>query len=243
MHIVSFFFVTLHPMIKCFSSILVVLAVCILTGCSLYRQYHTHRVTPQSSDYDMLYARQVEDNSGWQSYNWHNDEELVRLRAVADSLIALGEAVPEEMQRRLHPRNYVETLVPPICNDIITMAKDYIGCKYGAGKMGPDRFDCSGFTSYIYQQFGITLGRSSRDQFLQGRVIHDTRTLQPADLVFWTGSNLRRDDVGHVGLVISVNEDTGVFTFIHAANTGVQIDQSTMEYYAVRYRGARRIIE
>ena len=230
-------------MIKYISTIVLVLTVSFLTGCSLYRQYFAQSPRLQTSDYDITYARQVEDNSGWQSYNWHNDEELVRLRAVADSLIALGETVPEEVQRRLHPKNYVETLVPPICNDIITMAKDYIGCKYSAGKMGPERFDCSGFTSFIYQQVGITLGRSSRDQFLQGRVIYDTRTLQPADLVFWTGSNARSEDVGHVGLVVSVDEDSGVFTFIHAANTGVQIDQSTMDYYAVRYRGARRIIE
>lgn len=243
MHSCEFFFVSLHPMTRYTSFILVLLTACFLTGCSLYRQYFSRDTQSRSADYDMTYARQVEDNSGWQSYNWHNDEEMRRLRAVADSLIEIGEEVPEEVQRRLNPRNYVETLVPPICNDIITMAKDYIGCKYGAGRMGPDRFDCSGFTSYIYLQFGYLLGRSSRDQFLQGRVIQDMRTLQPADLVFWTGSNSRSKDVGHVGLVVSVNEDTGVFTFIHAASTGIQIDESTMDYYAVRFRGARRIIE
>lgn len=230
-------------MTKYFSTIIFVLIACFLTGCSLFRQIFGRGSEPKSSDYDITYVRQVEDNSGWQSYNWHNDEELIRLRAVADSLIALGEEVPEEVQRKLNPKNYVETLVPPVCNDIVNAAKNYIGCKYGAGRMGPDRFDCSGFTSYVYQQFGIMLGRSSRDQFLQGRVVKDTRTLQPADLVFWTGSNSRSKDVGHVGIVVSVNEDTGEYTFIHAASTGIQIDESTMDYYAKRYRGARRIIE
>ena len=230
-------------MSKYLTTILIVLTACLLTGCSLFRQLFGRGSEPQSADYDMTYVRQVEDNSGWQSYNWHNDEEMRRLRAMADSLIELGEAVPEEVQRRLNPKNYVETIVPPICNDIVHVAKDYIGCKYGAGKMGPDRFDCSGFTSYIYLLHGITLGRSSRDQFLQGRVVNDPRMLQPADLVFWTGSNSRSKDVGHVGIVVTVDEDTGEFAFIHAANTGIQIDQSTMEYYAKRYRGARRIIE
>ncbi len=230
-------------MSKYLTTILIVLTACLLTGCSLLRHLFGRGSEPQSADYDITYVRQVEDNSGWQSYNWHNDEEMRRLRAMADSLIELGEAVPEEVQRRLNPKNYVETIVPPICNDIVHVAKDYIGCKYGAGKMGPDRFDCSGFTSYIYLLHGITLGRSSRDQFLQGRVVNDPRMLQPADLVFWTGSNSRSKDVGHVGIVVSVDEDTGEFTFIHAANTGIQIDQSTMEYYAKRYRGARRIIE
>ncbi len=221
----------------------VTLAVCILTGCSLYRSYTTKQTSSQSAPYDYTYSRQVEDQSGWQSYNWHNDAELVRLRSIADSLTALGEQVPEELQRKINPKNYVETLVPPVCNDIITTAKDYIGCKYKAGRMGPDSFDCSGFTTYIYQFFGITLGRSSRDQFLMGREIYDTKNLQPADLVFWTGANSHSKDVGHVGLVVDVNEETGEFRFIHAASTGIQIDISTQDYYAKRYRGARRIIE
>lgn len=181
--------------------------------------------------------------SGWQSYDWHNDAELVRLHAVADSLTALGEKVPEEVQRRIRPKNYVETIVPPICNDILMTARDYIGCPYKAGRMGPDRFDCSGFTSYIFAMFDIRLSRSSQDQFLQGREIHDTRNLQPADLVFWKGSNARKKNVGHVGIVVDVNEDTGEFHFIHAASTGIQIDSSTMDYYAIRYMGARRIVE
>lgn len=230
-------------MTKYFYSIMVVLVVCIFTGCSLFRSLSTRNTLPRSSEYDYSYVRQVEDQSGWQSYDWHNDAELVRLHAVADSLIALGEQVPEELRRKLYPKNYVETIVPPICNDIIMTAKDYIGCKYASGRMGPDRFDCSGFTSYIYQFFNITLGRSSRDQFLQGREIYDTRNLQPADLVFWTGSNKHSAEVGHVGLVVSTNEDTGEFSFIHAASTGIQIDTSTMPYYAERFRGARRIIE
>ncbi len=230
-------------MTKYFYFILVSLGLCILTGCSLFKSLSGRREQPRMAEYDPSYGRQVEDMSGWQSYNWHNDAELVRLHAVADSLIALGEQVPEEVQRRLHPKNYVETLVPPICNDILMTAKDYIGCPYAAGRMGPDRFDCSGFTSFIYAMFDITLARSSQDQFLQGREIQDTRFLQPADLVFWTGSNARRKNIGHVGIVVDVNEDTGEFHFIHAASTGIQIDSSTMDYYAKRYRGARRIIE
>lgn len=243
MHIIKYKLLSLHPMTKYICIILVWLGVCILTGCSLFRSLSSRGSQRQSADYDYNYARQAEDMSGWQSYNWHNDEELIRLHAVADSLIALGEQVPEELQRLLNPKNYVETIVPQVCNDIIMTAKDYIGCKYAAGRQGPDRFDCSGFTSYIYQFFGITLGRSSRDQFLQGHEIRNTRALQPADLVFWTGSNARRKEVGHVGLVVDVNPDTGEFTFIHAASTGIQIDSSTMDYYVKRYMGARRIIE
>lgn len=231
-------------MAKYISIFFVTVIVCILTGCSLFQSFAKKDTQVRSSEYDYTYVRQAEDLSGWQSYDWHNDAELVRLHAIADSLIQLGEQVPDELQRKLHPKNYVETLVPPVCNDIVMTAKNYLGCKYANGRMGPDRFDCSGFTSYIYNFFNIVLGRSSRDQFLMGREIHDQRALQPADLVFWTGSNSKKQIVGHVGIVIDVNEDTGIFRFIHAAvHTGITISSSDEDYYVKRYMGARRIIE
>lgn len=216
----------------------------ILTGCSLMQRVlkpsEAHKTKIDNGDY--TWKDSYIDEAGWQSYAWYQDVDTLRLRAIADSLIALGEQVPDEVSSKLNRSNYVETFVPSICYDIVTMAKDYIGCRYGAGKAGPDRFDCSGFTSYIYRLNGISIGRSSRDQFLQGTEITDQRRLRPGDLVFWTGSNSRSKEVGHVGIVVSVDIETGDFSFIHAARTGIQIDQSKADYYAARYRGARRLL-
>lgn len=219
------------------------LLVGILTGCSLLQlstKPKSKNIGREAGDY--TWKDSYIDDLDWQSYDWHADTDTLRLRQIADSLIALGEQVPDEVSSRLSRSNYVETSTPSLCYDLVMMAKDYIGCRYGAGKAGPDRFDCSGFTSYIFGLNGITLGRSSRDQFLEGAAIKDTRDLRPADLVFWTGSNRRRHEVGHVGIVVSVNRETGVFSFIHAASTGIQIDQSDADYYAARYMGARRIL-
>lgn len=219
----------------------------ILSGCSVVQRIFTsnaipkHRTSGDSSDYANWKDDYIEE-AAWQSYNWHADADTVRLRAIADSLIALGEKVPDEVSSQLSRNNYVEVYAPTLCYDIVTMAKDYIGCRYGSGRMGPDRFDCSGFTSYIFKQHGIQLSRSSVEQFRMGKAIDDQRHLRPGDLVFWTGSNSRRKEVGHVGIVVSVDIETGDFSFIHAARTGVQIDRSTADYYAARYRGARRII-
>lgn len=222
-------------------TIAVTLVVGILTGCSLLQRTTKPKSTAHEVG-DYTWKDGYIADLDWQSYEWHADTDTVRLRQIADSLIALGEQVPEEVSSKLSRSNYVETSTPSLCYDLVMMAKDYIGCRYGAGKAGPDRFDCSGFTSYIFGLNGITLGRSSRDQFLQGAAIHDTRDLRPADLVFWTGSNRRRKEVGHVGIVVSVNRETGEFSFIHAASTGIQIDQSNADYYAARYMGARRIL-
>ena len=125
---------------------------------------------------------------------------------------------------------------------LLRTARQLLGSKYKGGSMGPDRFDCSGFTSFVFLKHGIKLNRSSRDQWNNGVPVEDTRQLLPGDLVFWKGSNARSKVIGHVGIVTEVDHTTGAFTFIHAAMTGVQYDQSEADYYKKRYVGARRVL-
>lgn len=128
-------------------------------------------------------------------------------------------------------------------NRIIRIAKGKLGSRYQSAGKGPNHFDCSGFTGYVFKQVGISLGASSRDQFLQGRPIAKGEPLRRGDLVFWNGRRVG-NTVGHVGIVVDYDESTDSFTFIHAAvSTGVELQKSTAEYYARRYMGARRILE
>ncbi len=101
--------------------------------------------------------------------------------------------------------------------DLLCEAHRHLGKPYSRGSKGPSAFDCSGFSSYVYSQFGISLGASSRDQYLQGDPI-ERKELREGDLVFFTG---RRGGgpIGHVGIVVSADNDTGTFRFIHASNT------------------------
>lgn len=123
---------------------------------------------------------------------------------------------------------------------VVLKAQEYLGHKYGRGCMGPQRFDCSGFTSYIFSHFGIRLNRSSAAQVADGMPIDDPKRLQPGDLVFYNGHRIG-SRIGHVGIVTEVDAETGCFRFIHAAMTGIQYDSSEAAYYKVRYMGARRI--
>lgn len=127
-------------------------------------------------------------------------------------------------------------------SDMIAFAKKHIGIRYVRGGKGPKGFDCSGFTSYVFNQFGYSLNPSSGGQYGQGEKI--TRDeVQPGDLLFFTGRSAKSGRVGHVGMAISNDPETGEITFIHAAiSGGIRIDRVSAPYYAARYIGARRVL-
>lgn len=125
---------------------------------------------------------------------------------------------------------------------LIRTAKSKLGCRYSYSGKGPDVFDCSGFTRYVFGQEGIELSPSSRVQYTEGKALRKKDELRPCDLVFFSGRRIS-GTVGHVGMVLDYDRKTGEFTFIHAAvSTGIEIQKSSAEYYAKRYIGARRVL-
>lgn len=125
---------------------------------------------------------------------------------------------------------------------VVKTALQYLGARYSSGRQGPDAFDCSGFTSYVYQLENVPILRSSRSQFTQGTPIASVSDLKKGDLVFFGGRGASRS-VGHVGIVTDVDANSGNFSFVHAASGGVKISDSSEPYYSRRYIGARRIVE
>jgi cell wall-associated NlpC family hydrolase len=69
---------------------------------------------------------------------------------------------------------------------IVNYARQFTGTPYVYGGVTPDGFDCSGFTQYVFAQFGISLPRSSSDQRYAGTVVSAAEA-QPGDLVWWPG--------------------------------------------------------
>lgn len=120
--------------------------------------------------------------------------------------------------------------------EIVNYAMQYLGYPYVYGGSSPRGFDCSGFTSYIFKQFGYSLNRSASDQLDNGTPVSMSE-LQPGDLVmFKKGSSSRR--ASHVGLYIGNNQ------FIHASTSRVGVIISGMDeaYYTSGFVGGRRIV-
>jgi len=91
--------------------------------------------------------------------------------------------------------------------DVVAIARQYLGAPYVWAASGPNSFDCSGFTMFVYRQVGISLPHSSRAQINCGARVSRS-DLEPGDLVFF-GSPIH-----HVGLYI------GDGMMIHAPQTG-----------------------
>lgn len=71
---------------------------------------------------------------------------------------------------------------------IVAIASRYVGVPYVSGGSTPRGFDCSGFTSYVYAQAGISLPRTSSQQRYAGTVV-SRADAKPGDLI-WTPGHI-----------------------------------------------------
>lgn len=130
-------------------------------------------------------------------------------------------------------------------DSIVVEATKHLGKKYQYAGKGPNRFDCSGFTGYVFRQFGYELAASSASQYLQGDKV-SVEDAKKGDLIFFKGSNAKSKSVGHVGIISEVIPDgkNTTLRFIHASiSSGITIDNyPTADYYKIRFIGIKRIV-
>ncbi|MGH4118808.1 C40 family peptidase [Clostridium sp.] len=117
-------------------------------------------------------------------------------------------------------------------SDLISYAYSLIGRPYVWGAEGPSCFDCSGFTMYIYKEFGVDLPHYTGSQIGQGSSV-SRENLKQGDLIFFNTDG----KVSHVGIYVE-NGD-----FIHASSGSKKVTVSNLSqsYYNTRFVGARRI--
>ncbi|TRW43064.1 C40 family peptidase, partial [Georgenia yuyongxinii] len=95
---------------------------------------------------------------------------------------------------------------------VVNFARQFVGTPYVYGGATPAGFDCSGFTSYVFAHFGVTLPRSSGAQSGAGTVVSASEAV-PGDLVWWPG---------HVGIY------TGNGNHIAARNPGTSLAETPL---------------
>lgn len=108
---------------------------------------------------------------------------------------------------------------------VLDEAYKHLGKAYVYGAVGPNTFDCSGFTQYVYKNaVGIQLSRTTYTQINEGRAISYSE-LQPGDLVFTYG-------LEHMGIYV------GDGKYIHASQPGDVVKVSSI----TNFHAARRIL-
>lgn len=127
---------------------------------------------------------------------------------------------------------------------MLAHARTLIGTRYQSGGTTRETgLDCSGFTQLVFNEANmpVKLGRSSRDQILQGTSI-GVDQLQPGDLVFFATTDRDPNRISHVGIVTRGGTQQEA-TFIHASTSRGVIEQPIFtDYFRSRYRGARRVV-
>ena len=176
----------------------------------------------------------LSEESGWSKVSVNSKEGYIASNLLSSSKTQETTSRGSTTTRKKATSTETTTVSSGKGSTVVETAKNYIGCRYVYGASGPNSFDCSGFTSYVFRLHGVSLSRTAKGQYSNGSAV-SRGDLQPGDLVMF-GPSL--SGINHVGIYI------GGGKIVHAANPsrGVTIDTINSGYYNNNYVGARRVI-
>ncbi|WP_312108436.1 C40 family peptidase [Brevibacillus reuszeri] len=162
----------------------------------------------------------LETGSEWTKIEFEDDEAYVAtefLSAKLSSLPVMSGDIDSASLGRL------ESIFTPL-----------LKTPYVLGGTTPNGFDCSGFTSYVFNQLGVTLPRTSEDQFNGGQAV-SLDEAQPGDLLFYDA--LGKGRVSHVAIYL------GNGTIVHANGDDVRYGKVEYMHKLYPFYGAKRYIQ
>ncbi|WP_026728043.1 C40 family peptidase [Flavobacterium denitrificans] len=120
-------------------------------------------------------------------------------------------------------------------DSIVAYAKKYLGTPYVYASSDPKKgFDCSGFVSYVFKNYGVALPRSSGEYKNIGTKLNPEEFKVGDILVFYGYKN--NNIIGHLGIICEANGMQS--KFIHASSGKAQcvtITSLDTEHYTKRF--------
>jgi cell wall-associated NlpC family hydrolase len=176
-----------------------------------------------------------------------NNREPIRFVVEKESSINEQSYIKESYNEEPHNIEYIsyqennqnpkKIIHETVINNIELNAKSFLGTPYVWGATGPSKFDCSGFTQWVYRDVGITIPRVSKDQARVGKYI-SYHNLKRGDMVFFDTKKHRSGKVTHVGIYL------GDGNFIHASSAGKKVviyNFNRKNFYKERFLWGRRV--
>ena len=135
--------------------------------------------------------------------------------------LALALVVPIAVQANSHQAQAASVTTKR--NKVVKLAKKQVGKRYVYGATGPNAFDCSGLTSYVYSHaIGKYISRTTYSQVYQGKTVKvSTVSLKKGDLLFW-GS---KSSPYHVGIYVGGGQ------YVHAATPSQGVRKQNLSSY------------
>lgn len=129
-------------------------------------------------------------------------------------------------------------------DSIVDYAKSFLGKPYKWAQCSPETgFDCSGFTWFVFNHFGVEIPRGSKEYMTLGTRV-TLETCRKGDIMLFTGTDSRDRRVGHVGIVITNAGDS--VQFIHSSSSdnhfGVVITNYYKSGYPKRFLGVTSVL-
>jgi cell wall-associated NlpC family hydrolase len=124
-------------------------------------------------------------------------------------------------------------------SDVVAFAKTLIGVKYKYGSTDKEKgFDCSGFVTYVFNHFNISVPRVSVD-FTNAGINIPIEYSKEGDIILFTGSDAKSGIVGHMGII--TENDNGQVKFIHASESRGVMISGMNSYFIPRFVKVNRI--
>ena len=170
--------------------------------------------------------------------------------ALKDTVIVVSDPIKVDSFVTDHTLNKSTDLPPSIStiktgetspDQLLKFAESLVGVPYVWGSTNPAvGFDCSGFITYVFTHFKIQVPRSSIDFTNVGNTVPFEQAKR-GDIILFSGTNSEDTHIGHMGLVVS-NEEEGLH-FIHATSGKAMSVAITKlnDQYKKRFRRISRI--
>jgi cell wall-associated NlpC family hydrolase len=166
-----------------------------------------------------------------------NEYILRRVPAVREiPTLARPKPATQQTTSRVEAQRQPAPAPSAAAGSVVEFAMQFVGAPYVWGGSSPKGFDCSGFTRYVYNRFGLSLPHSSAGQYstAYGTMISNPDELRPGDIVFFV--NTYKRGISHVGIYVG----DGNVVQAMSPKLGVGVANINGGYWAQHYYGGIR---